>query len=110
MPISKSTPEVHPGEFYSLQTGSKRFQVVRVIAVDEGGVHLTLFRFKFPSRPTLRDLEAVVKDADGQVFMPFRWFPFFAMGPRYLTEEPVTPRELIEYGVWQQEGEVYWGD
>ncbi|MBK7407105.1 MAG: hypothetical protein IPL49_10580 [Saprospirales bacterium] len=107
---TNSIQSVNPGEYYSLQTGKQRFQVARVIAVEEEGVHLTLSHRKFPHRPDTLDQSSNQVNPTEGVYLPFRWFPFYAMRPQYLTQEPVNARELVEYKVWQAEGCVYWGD
>ena len=110
MQTTRYLPNVNPGDFYSIQTGKKRFQAVRVIAVESQGLHLTMYRHQFSHRPTSFNLMVAESDTEQSTYVPFRWFSFYAMNPEFLAQVPVNPGELVEYQVWLAEGCVYWGD
>lgn len=99
---------ITPGAYYALQTGYNRFQVVRVIAIEECGVHFRMYQKWFDETPRHNDLEDLQQAST--TYMPFRWWPFFVMGPEYLTQAPLSQEELDEYRQWREEDGMYWGD
>lgn len=97
-----------PGGIYSLQTGSSRFQVVRVIAIEECGVHFHMYGKWFEEVPDYVDLDDLQETST--TYMPFRWWPFYVMGPEFLSHGPLLPEDMESYRRWREEDGMYWGD
>ncbi|MBK7407109.1 MAG: hypothetical protein IPL49_10565 [Saprospirales bacterium] len=99
---------ITPGGYYSLRTGAGRYQIIRMVAIEECGVHFVMYGKPFEEPPTHIDPQELKQTPP--LYMPFRWWSLFAMGPQYLMEEPVDPGELADYQRWKKEDGRYWGD
>ncbi|MCB9285132.1 MAG: hypothetical protein H6563_13735 [Lewinellaceae bacterium] len=99
---------ITPGGYYSLRTGSGRYQIIRVIVIEECGVHFAMYGEPFEEPPTTIDPVALKQTSFQN--MSFRWHALFTMGPQFLTEEPVDLYELSYYHNWKECDGRYWGD
>ncbi len=99
---------ITPGAFYALQTGYNRFQVVRVIAIEECGVHFQMYGKWYEEIPNAIDMEELQQTST--TYMPFRWWPFYVMAPEFLTQSPLRPEDMEAYRRWKKEDGMYWGD
>lgn len=97
-----------PGAFYALQTGRNRFQVVQVLAIEECGVHFRMYDRWYDQLPAASEIEKLAQTH--ATYMPFRWWPFFVMGPEYLSKAPLQPEDMEAYRRWKETGGDYWGD
>ena len=89
----------HAGDIVSVITEDRRFGVVKVLAVDAGGVHARLYAQRFDSRPGPDELGALsiasVAPEDGHPFsighLPLRHATFRAWSP-----EPIGRNEHVD--------------
>ena len=121
-PADIDDPNLTPGALYSIP-GSlpATFQVIKVLAVDEFGVHVRLYGNSFARRPAtvapdLLDTSPFLSLAPedmGQDWplsvghLPLLASTFAGMKPIHITDEDVTPEELEDYRDWQQSGGGY---
>jgi hypothetical protein len=122
VPTDMDDPYLSPGAIYSIP-GSlpDTFQVIKVLAVDEFGVHVRMYGNSFAHRPTtvapaLLDtspfLSLAPEDA-GQEWplsvghLPLLASTFAGMQAVYITRDDVTPDELEDYLDWRQAGGGY---
>ncbi len=122
IPTDMEDPHLAAGAIYSIP-GSlpDTFQVLKVLAVDEFGVHVRLYGNSFARRPTtvapdLLDTSpflSLAPEDDGQEWplsvghLPLLASTFAGMRAVYITSDDVTPEELEDYRDWQQAGGGY---
>ena len=114
-PADIEDPHLVSGALYSIP-GSlpNSFQVIKVLAVDDFGVHVRLYGNSFARRPTtvapeLLDTSPFISIAPedaGQEWplsvghLPLQAATFIGMRPIYIAHEDVIPDELEEYNEW----------
>ncbi len=121
-PADIEDPHLAPGALYSIPGSLPHtFQVIKVLAVDEFGVHVRLYGNAFMRRPTavapdLLDtcpfVSAAPEDAGREWplsvgHLPLQAATFAGMRPVYIAREDVTPDELEEYRDWQRSDNGY---
>lgn len=103
-----------PGVLYTVWSRGS-YHVVKMLHVDEVGVHIRLYGNTWPERPEDVDFETLHLSSEpgGPVraigHMPLQKAPFLAMGPIRLKESPVTEEELDGYRTWQEAKGGYFG-
>jgi len=103
------------GDLLSVLTESGQFGVMKVLAVDDRGVHARLYAQRFNDRPQLSDLSGLsvlsVFPEHGNPFsfghMPFSHSSLVSWEPQVLGSEPVSEEELAGYRLWQKENGGY---
>ena len=121
-PADIEDPHLVPGALYSI-SGSvpHTFQVMKVLAVDDFGVHVCLYSNAFEHRPTtvapdLLDTSPFISLAPEDAgcewplsvgHLPLQAATFVGMRPVYITRQDVTPDELEEYQDWQHHDNGY---
>lgn len=104
-----------PGALYSVDDGEGHFRVAKVLAVDDAGVHIRLYRNKFAKRPPHVDVTGLdlgsIHDPDGfgMGHMPLSYAAFSAWGPIFLVAGALGEEELEGYRYWQEENGGYFG-
>jgi hypothetical protein len=102
------------GGIYSVWTKGA-FGAVKLLRVDDGGVHIRVYGNVWQERPASIDLEELTLDrADEHSVRPIGHMPvvrasFLAMGPRLVVCAPVTDAELDGYAMWAEEKGGYFG-
>lgn len=101
------------GGIYSVW-GRAAYQVVKLLSVDEGGVHLRMYANTWLERPSTIDPTALtLGGADDPAFsighMPVVRSNFLAMGPKLVTIERVKEDELEGYRMWEEAKGGYFG-
>jgi len=115
-------PNLVPGALYSVRGSSPgTYQVVKVLALDDVGLHVCLYGNAFAHRPaniapelldTAPFLSLAPEDA-GQEWplsvghLPLLIPTFLGMQPVFIMHAEVTPDELESYQEWQQTGGGY---
>lgn len=89
---------IKPGGIYSCKSGDGDFSIVKVLAVEDGGVHVRLHTNRYKERPTAVDPKQL-KVAIGHV--PLAEAGFRNWEPVLLMEQPVTEDELVGYRFWR---------
>jgi hypothetical protein len=111
--LTFSIPQV--GALYSIENGDGVFSIVKLLAVDGDGVHVRLYKNKFPLRPLPVDPATLslgsIYDADGfgMGHMPLSYSEFDAWLPLHMSDGSVTEEELEGYREWQSAGGGYFG-
>jgi hypothetical protein len=104
------------GELYSVETGDGTFSIVKVLAFEDGIVHIRLYKNRFATRPEQVDTSQLslgtIDDEDGfgVGHLPISVSDFTAWDPRFLLSEKVTEEELEGYRFWQEEAGGSLGD
>ena len=106
---------IRVGTLYSVVGGKGYFQVVKVLAVDSGGVHVRLYKNRFGTRPKIVDFATLtlgsIHDPDGCGLghVPLTATVFQAWNPEVLAESPVAEAELDGYREWESAKGGYFG-
>jgi hypothetical protein len=96
------------GGLYSVVDDEARYRIAKVVALDADGVHVRLYKNRWPQRPgkvAPTDLSlGRVQDADGfgighMVLSPNE---FASWRPVYISREDLAPDELEGYRAWQR--------
>ena len=90
---------IKPGGIYSCKSGDGDFSIVKVLVVEDGGVHARLHKNRYKERPTKidpKDLQLAI----GHV--PLSEAGFWNWEPVLLLEQPVTEEELVGYRLWKE--------
>ena len=104
-----------PGAIYSVDDGEGRFGVAKVLAVDDEGVHIRVYKNKFAKRPLHVDVTSLdlgsIHDPDGfgMGHMPLSYAAFSAWEPIFLMAGALADEELEGYRYWQEENGGYFG-
>lgn len=91
------------------------YGAVKLLHLDEGGLHIRLYGNAWPGRPAEIDVAALTLDSGGDLaiqavgHMPVVKSSFLAMGPRKLSSAPVTEDELEGYRMWADAKGGYFG-
>ncbi len=95
------------GALYSVNDGEGYFRIMKVLILDDSGVHVRLYRNKFQPRPATVDVSSLTLGSvfDGEGFgmghMPLTYHAFLAWSPMFLTAQYVAEEELEGYRYWQ---------
>lgn len=91
------------------------FGAVKLLRVDDGGVHIRLYGNVWQERPASIDFKELTLDRAGDhTVLPIGHMPvvrasFLAMGPRLVVCAPVTDSELDGYAMWAEANGGYFG-
>jgi hypothetical protein len=102
-----------PGGVYSIEDGTGRYGVAKVLVVEPGAAHVRVYKNKFDARPTEVDktdlsLGSVLTDEEfGIGHLPLTIKGFLSWNPVLLLQEPVTQDELTGYEYWKDGGAVW---
>jgi hypothetical protein len=103
------------GSLYTVDDGEGWFRVAKVLAVDEKGVHIRLYKNRFKDRPGNVDKAALslgrIDDPDGfgMGHLPLTRAAFVAWKPKLLERGTVSDEELDGFLEWQKSGGGYFG-
>lgn len=102
------------GGIYLNPSKDGSFAVFKVIAVDDGGVHVRLFANKFRSHPREIDLQALTvggigwAEGTGIGHLPLSFEDIGKWTVEFVKQVPVTEDELDGYDMWKEDGGAYW--
>ncbi|EDY19349.1 hypothetical protein CfE428DRAFT_3034 [Chthoniobacter flavus Ellin428] len=101
------------GGIYSVW-GRGGYQAIKLLNIEEGGVHVRMYANTWPERPASIDTAALMlAGADDPAFsighMPVVRSHFLSMGPRLVMIERVKDDELEGYRMWQEAKGGYFG-
>lgn len=101
------------GGIYSVW-GRGAYQAIKLLSLDEGGVHLRMYANTWAERPlSIEPAALMLAGADAPSFsighMPVVRSHFLAMGPKLVTIERVMDGELEGYRMWQEAKGGYFG-
>lgn len=104
-----------PGALYSVDDGEGNFRVAKVLVVDEGGVHIRLYKNKFAVRPLQVDVLILdlgsIHDPEGfgMGHLPLAHAAYLAWEPVFLMWSVLDGDELEGYRYWQDTQGGYFG-
>ena len=115
-------PNLVPGALYSIRGSAEgTFQVIKVLALDDLGIHICLYGNAFARRPTTIAPElldtapflSLAPEDIGQEWplsvghLPLMVSTFLGMQPVFITRTDVIPEELEGYEEWKEAGGGY---
>jgi hypothetical protein len=103
-------PAFNAGDLLSVLTEDGQFGVMKVLAVDDRGIHVRLYAQRFKERPQASDLHDLSTMSGllehGNPFsfghMPFSYSSFPSWEPQAIGSQPVAEEELKGYRTWQE--------
>jgi hypothetical protein len=105
-----------PGALCTVDDGEGFYRIAKVLVVDEGGVHVRLYKNKWKERPENVDASTLSlggvddKDGSGIGHLPLTKLVFAAMKPVVIGHEEVRKEELDGYDMWKGGGGGYFGN
>jgi hypothetical protein len=108
-------PSLKQGDFYTVDDGEGFFRVVKVLVLDEQGVHVRLYQNKWKERPATVDVSILslggVDDPEGfgMGHLPLSKNAFAAWRPIFIQDGKVAKDELDGYEMWKEGGGGYFG-
>ncbi|MCL4506703.1 MAG: hypothetical protein M1140_11860 [Chloroflexi bacterium] len=115
-------PHLAPGAFYSVPgSAAGTYQVIKVLALDDYGVHVCLYGNAFAHRPAIiapdlletAPFFSMAPEDAGQEWplsvghLPLLVRTFIGMRPSYITQAGVMADELDDYHEWKEAGGGY---
>ncbi|HKP51606.1 MAG TPA: hypothetical protein VJ183_03035 [Chloroflexia bacterium] len=102
-----------PGGIYSIEDGTGKYGVAKVLVVEPEAVHVRVYKNKFEVRPseidtTTLSLGSVLTDAEfGIGHLPLAKEGFGNWHPVLILQTPVNEEELVGYKLWKEGGGVW---
>ena len=98
-----------PGDLWSVATGNGEYGVMKLLAVDAGGVHARLYVQRFRGRPTTVDpaslFTASFEPGSQNPFsighVPLSYESYHGWQPEFIGRGTVAEEELEGYRMWQ---------
>ena len=109
-------PALKEGALYTVDDGEGFYRAAKILALDDQGVHVRLYKNKWKERPSVVDVSALslgsIHDDDGVGLghLPLLKKAFMAWRPIFVQEGTVTKDELDGYEMWKEGGGGYFGD
>ena len=110
---NNALPELFEGGYYWIMDGEE-FAIARVLKLDPDIVHVRIYKQHFPQRPHAIDPSQLTlgtihdEDGFGMGHLPLRLRTFQEREPLFITQAPVSAKELEGYNVWKDaEGGVW---
>jgi len=105
---SQPTPELIEGGLYATPQESGGFAVLKVLKIDEGGVHVRLYSNRFAELPTSLDESSLYMAGQnrapdeelGMGHAPISSASFASWGARFVQQSSVAEDELEGYQIW----------
>jgi hypothetical protein len=104
------------GALCTVDDGEGFYRVAKVLVVDDGGVHIRLYKNKWKERPQSVDTNVLSlggvndKEGFGMGHIPLSRQAFAAWKPVVFDRDQVRPDELDGYEMWRQGGGGYFGN
>ena len=101
-------PAITVGGLYSVKDDAGHYRAAKVIAVDNDGVHIRLYKNTWPQRPNDVPPKSLslgtINDPDGFGIghMALSEKDFRARKPVFLSSQPLSKDELEGYRLWKQ--------
>jgi hypothetical protein len=104
--------ELIEGGLYSILSNSGKYKVVKILILDEGGIHLRIYQNPFDERPRKVNLSKLVVGKIGEEFSSGH-FPvtdeiFIRSAPSFIIKTQVSEDELEGYYMWRDSNGGYW--
>lgn len=108
---SSSIPmKTQPGDLWSVKTDDGRYGVAKVLATDEGGVHVRLYSQRFEDRPATVNPSGLTLASFGRGdatpfsigHLPLSHRSFQDWEPELVSHGTVSEEELEGYRMWQE--------
>ena len=108
-------PALQEGSLYTVDDGEGFYRAAKILALDDQGVHVRLYKNKWKERPAVVDISALslgsIHDDDGVGLghLPLLKKAFMAWSPVFVQDGKVTKDELDGYEMWKEGGGGYFG-
>ncbi len=106
---SGSKEEIQAGSICTIEDGTGKFGIVKVLVINSNEAHIKIFKNKFEERPTNIDLKALklgtIHDSDGFGIghIPLERKGFDSWKPIQVAFEEVTKEDLEGYEIWKNQ-------
>lgn len=103
------------GGYYSIEIRDKEYRLIKILSVNEYGLHIALYKGRFTVRPKLIIVDELsygspLDDQDyGMAHLPFTRELFEACDPVFIETGMVCTNELEGYRTWVKQKGSYWG-
>ncbi|NJK27498.1 MAG: hypothetical protein HC925_01535 [Coleofasciculaceae cyanobacterium SM2_3_26] len=98
------------GGIYSVDNRDGTYSLVKLLVVDPIAVHVCVYKERFPSRPTVADIESLKPGLMGDLngigmgHIPLSYGSFAEWRPKLITLSEVSDEELEGYKIWEAQG------
>ena len=98
-----------PGNVFSARSEKSGYVIAKILAIDSVGVHIRLYKERFPNRPTQIDTALLSlgsihdKDGFGIGHLPIVRELFASWDPVLITTETLDEEELEGYKIWSED-------
>ena len=98
------------GTICTVDDGEGFYRVAKVLFIDDGGVHMRLYKNRWKERPQMVDMSTLSlgsihdKDGFGMGHLPLTKLAFDAWKPVVTGHEKVRQEELDGYEIWKDSG------
>jgi hypothetical protein len=106
---SNKAGKIEPGSICTIDDGGGRFGVVKVLVMEDGIVHLKIYKNKFNERPARVNIgnlgigSVTDKDGFGVGHVPMDKQAFDEMKPVAVGFQQVTEKDLEGYEIWKNQ-------
>jgi hypothetical protein len=102
------------GGLYSILANTGKYKIVKILVLDEEGVHLRLYQNAFDERPRKINVHELVLGKFGDEFsaghLPVTDEVFTRSAPAFIAKTSITEEELEGYYMWRDNDGGYWDD
>jgi hypothetical protein len=95
------------GDIVSAIADDGTFRILKILAVDEGGVYAKLFAQQYADRPHLINIKQLSTPPVGPVNFPLAHARLALCNPEVIAYQQVTDEELQDYRAWLTEEGSY---
>lgn len=106
-------PRLEAGALYAINDGEGQFRIAKLLALDEGGVHVRVYRELFDAPPAAVNPDQLTlgavddPDGSGMGHLPLTREMFLGWDPEFLSSGAVDSEELAAYAIWKAGGGGY---
>jgi hypothetical protein len=95
------------GDIVSVTAKDGTFQILKILAVDEGGLYTQIFSQKFTNRPRLVNIDELTPPIWGPVTLPVTHDQLALCQPEVIGYHKVLDEDLKDYRIWRSENGRY---
>jgi hypothetical protein len=95
------------GDIVSAIADDGTFRILKILAVDEGGIYTKLFAQQYAERPRLIKIKELSTPPVGPVNFPLAHARLASCNPEVIAYQQVTDEELQDYRAWLSEEGSY---
>ena len=111
----RPTSHIIEGGIYSVPTENGRYSVIKILKIDDSGVHLRMYSNTFPQRPAdvdtsklyMAGIDHKATEQLGMGHAPISHASFRNWSAKFIKREAVRDEELDGYRMWKEGGGGY---